>query len=779
MEPKGICPYCGCDNSTVSNESHQLECGSILAGTYLVGKVLGQGGFGITYVGWDLNLNMKVAIKEYYPEGCVTRDTHTHVSVLTYAGTKETYFRKGKESFVEEARTLARFSGDSGVVGVRTFFYENGTAYIVMDFVEGETLKSYAARNGGRLPAAEVLSLFRPLMKTLAHVHDNNLLHRDISPDNIMVRSDGTLALLDFGAARQISAMGERSNTINVKHGYAPEEQYRTHGEQGPWTDIYALCATIYRLTTGVTPIEALDRAMNEKELAPPNQLGADFTSEQESAIMHGLAVRANFRTHDMRELIKELYEQPNIDSGVATRSNSEKRDFKLNPEASNTNDKNASDGKNSLVQREANDKRQQSWAKKLWPYVGLVLLFAIIVMITAITKARARNAEVAGSTGNVNATDSAAVAGPASGNPVVKIGIYEPASGDNGAGGKLETLGIEYAHSVSPTVEINGTTYDVQLVKVDKESSNDKAASAASTLVSAGVSVVLGSYGSGVSIAASPTFEAVGIPAIGINCTNPLVTEGNKHYFRICFLDPFQGTILANYAFSTLGVTTAYCLSKLGDDYSSGLVNYFVKAFEALGGTCVQDTFPDGNSDFTSYINNAKNNGAQVFFSPVSTEAAQLIIDQAESQALGIPILAGDTWDSNVILQAAKGKSVDVTVTTFYPEGANAEFDAGFKAWVNADATLLANNGGDDTVSAVTAMGYDAYFFALEAMKRAAGIDPAAIMAALWSTTYEGISGPIALDQVNGDAIRNIAYVKHLNNETGKWEALPPVTIG
>ena len=370
-----------------------------------------------------------------------------------------------------------------------------------------------------------------------------------------------------------------------------------------------------------------------------------------------------------------------------------------------------------------------------------------------------------------------AAPAAPAG--DVVKIGVYEPASGDNGAGGKQETLGVEYANSVSPTVEIGGKTYTVELVKVDNESSNDKAASAASTLISAGVSVVLGSYGSGVSIAASPSFEAAGIPAIGITCTNPQVTEGNRHYFRVCFLDPFQGTVLANYAFSTLGVKTAYCLSKLGDDYSGGLVNYFVKAFEALGGTCVQDTFPDGNSDFTSYINNAKNSGSKVFFSPVSTEAAQLIIDQAESQALGMPILAGDTWDSNVILQAAKGKSVDVTVTTFYPEGANAEFDAGFKTWVAADANRLSSNGGDDTVAAVTAMGYDAYFFALEAMKKAASIEPAAIMEALWGTTYTGVSGPIALDQVNGDAIRNTAYVKHANSETGALDALPPVTIG
>ncbi|HWP21241.1 MAG TPA: protein kinase [Candidatus Cryosericum sp.] len=307
-KPKGVCPKCGCDNAAVYNEAHQLECGSILAGTYLIGKVLGQGGFGITYIGWDLNLDIKVAIKEYYPEGCVTRDAHTHISVLTYAGPKEAYFQKGKERFVNEAKALAKFPGDSGVVGVRTFFYENGTAYIVMDFVEGETLKAYAQRRGGKLPAAEVLSLFQPIFRSLARVHDSGLLHRDISPDNLMLKTDGTLALLDFGAARQISAEGEHSNTINVKHGFAPEEQYRTRGEQGPWTDVYALSATIYRLTTGRTPPEALERMADGTLLTPPNQLGADFTPAQEAAILHGLAVRASDRTRDVRQLEKELY---------------------------------------------------------------------------------------------------------------------------------------------------------------------------------------------------------------------------------------------------------------------------------------------------------------------------------------------------------------------------------------------------------------------------------------------------------------------------------------
>ena len=360
-----------------------------------------------------------------------------------------------------------------------------------------------------------------------------------------------------------------------------------------------------------------------------------------------------------------------------------------------------------------------------------------------------------------------------------VTIGVFEPASGDNGAGGKQETLGVQYANSVQPTVEIGGKTYNVVVKYVDNESSNDKAPSAAAELVNAGCSIVLGSYGSGVSIAGGPTFEEAGIPAVGITCTNPQVTEGNTYYFRICFLDPFQGTVLANYAFNELGVTKAYCLNKLGDDYSGGLVNYFIDAFEGLGGECVHEEFPEGNSDFTSYVANAKAADCGVFFSPVSTEAAQLIIDQVVAQGASFPLLAGDTGDSNVILQAAKGKDVQVTVTTFYPEGADANFDSSIKAWINGDSTNLANNGGDDTVAAVTAMGYDAYFFALAAMQKAGSTDPAKVMAALWDTEINGVTGPIALDKTNGDAIRNTAFVKQADTATGTWIALDPVTVG
>ena len=363
----------------------------------------------------------------------------------------------------------------------------------------------------------------------------------------------------------------------------------------------------------------------------------------------------------------------------------------------------------------------------------------------------------------------------------VVKIGVYEPASGDNGAGGKQETLGMQYANSITPTVEIAGKEYKVQLEIVDNESSNDKAVTAASELVSKGVSVVLGSYGSGVSIAASDTFAAAGVPAIGVTCTNPQVTAGNDHYFRICFLDPFQGSVHANLAKDKFKAKKAYCLSKLGDDYSGGLVNYFVEAFEALGGQVVVETFPEGTSDFAAYVSNAKKEGADVFFSPVSIEAAALIIEQANTQNLTIPLLAGDTWDSNVILAAAKGTKVDIYVTTFFVEGSKdkqvVEFVDGFRNYINTNATAKTNNGGDDEIAAVSAMGFDAYYTALEALKKAGSTKSENVLKVLPSVTYKGVSGSIAFDQA-GDAIRDVAYIKKVNTETGKWDFVAQQTV-
>ena len=362
-------------------------------------------------------------------------------------------------------------------------------------------------------------------------------------------------------------------------------------------------------------------------------------------------------------------------------------------------------------------------------------------------------------------------------GNKVVKIGVYEPQTGDNGAGGKQEILGMQYANYVQPTVEIGGETYDVQLEIVDNRTTPENGKSAAAELVNRKVSVVLGSYGSGVSIAGGAVFQEAGIPAIGVTCTNPQVTADCDVYYRICFLDPFQGTVLANYAYNELGVDTAYTLAMLGSDYDQGLVHYFTEAFKALGGTVINQDFPEGNSNFVSYINNAKADGAGVIFAPVSTNYAQLIIEAADAQGYDGSLLGSDTWDNNMVLESAQGKNVKVDITTFYQESGS-EFDTGIKEWINSNADAKTNNGGNDMVSAVTAMGYDAYFTALEAIKAAGSTDAKAVLEALPGVSYEGVCGLIEFDEI-GDAKLDAAYIKTANTSSNNWDFVKVQGVG
>ena len=358
---------------------------------------------------------------------------------------------------------------------------------------------------------------------------------------------------------------------------------------------------------------------------------------------------------------------------------------------------------------------------------------------------------------------------GSGSGEKVIKIGVYEPSSGDSASGGKKEILGMQYANSQTPEITLGGETYKIELVYGDNGSSTDKAPSAASALVSAGVSIVLGSYGSGVSIAGGPKFEEAGIPAIGVTCTNPNVTAGNSYYFRICFLDDFQAAVLANFGMDKFGAKKAYCLGESGNEYDQGLVAFFKKTFEAAGGEVITDSFPTGNSDFGSYLNKAKSEGVDVIFTPVSIAYAVQIIKQADSLGLDVPILGSDTLDDNMVLEAIKGTDLQLYVSTFYQEGGSPEFDAGIKEYINGSSEALAANGGNDTISAVTAMGYDAYYVALEAMKKADSGNKADLMKILPSVTYSGVSGDIAFDEV-GDAIRDTAYVKTAVTADGTW---------
>ena len=363
-----------------------------------------------------------------------------------------------------------------------------------------------------------------------------------------------------------------------------------------------------------------------------------------------------------------------------------------------------------------------------------------------------------------------------------VKIGVFEPASGDNGAGGKQEVLGIEYANSLAPTVTVGGQEYDVELVIVDNQSQTDKAVSAAQTLVSEGVSIVLGSYGSGASMAGGDVFAANEIPAIGCSCTNPSVTLLCDYYWRVCFLDPFQGTVMANFANDEKQAKKAYVLTQLGDDYSTGLGFYFQQAFEAMGNEVVAETFTEGTSDFTAYLTNAINSGCDFMFAPSSTTSASLIINQAASMNVPFAVTAGDTWESSVILDAAKDTGVEVYCSTFFDENDEsspeaAEFVTGFKAWLNDNADKKTNNGGNDIVAAVSALGFDAYNVALEAIKAADSTDPKAIAAALPGVACTGVTGSISFDE-NGDANKDMAYIKQANNETGAFDFIKTQSV-
>ena len=373
--------------------------------------------------------------------------------------------------------------------------------------------------------------------------------------------------------------------------------------------------------------------------------------------------------------------------------------------------------------------------------------------------------------------SDSQSSSDAASGEKVVKIGVFEPATGDSGAGGKQEMLGMQYANHMTPTVDIGGKTYKVELVYADNGSDSAKAPTAASELVSKDVSLVLGTYGSSCAMAGGPIFGEAGLAAIGVTCTNPGVTAGNDYYFRICFLDPFQGTVLANFAMEKFQAKTAYLLGEAGNEYDQGLINFFEQAFTAAGGKVIKDAFPTNNSDFNSYLNKAKAEGADVIFTPVSIAYATQIISQAASLGIDIPFLGSDTLDDNMVLEAAKGTDVQLYVSTFYQEGGNPEFDAGIKEYINTASGALEANGGNDTVAAVSAMGYDAYYVALEAIKAADSVDPAAIKAALWDVEHDGVSGHIAFDDENGDAVRDTAYIKHSTND-GAWELETQQTV-
>lgn len=343
-----ICPYCGFSlkNYEAERNIRILPAATILNGKYLVGKVIGDGGFGITYLALDLNLQVPVAIKEYFPVGLASRDTADgkNETLSLLSGDKERFYKMGLHSFSEEAQSLAKFREVSGVVSVNDFFYENGTAYLVMEYIQGKSLKKYMKECNGTLPEAKVLEIMRPILDALAQIHKQGIIHRDISPENIMLSDSGEVLLIDFGAARTATGAETKSLTVLLKHGYAPVEQYQTKGKQGPWTDIYAVCATMYRMLSGILPDEAVER-MVQDNLVPLEKLnrngdGILVSHHVSAAIQKGLAVRPENRYQNVGKLITDLYGKEACVNTLAHEIDASQVDLSKSESGQNTGEK-------------------------------------------------------------------------------------------------------------------------------------------------------------------------------------------------------------------------------------------------------------------------------------------------------------------------------------------------------------------------------------------------------------------------------------------------------
>lgn len=305
----GRCPVCHFDRETYKPSAQALPLYTVLREQYVLGRVLGLGGFGITYLGWDRNLNLKVAIKEYFPSQWVYRDAGTR-SVTAVSHEVVEYFQSGLAKFLEEARTLARFQEHPGIVSVVNYFPAFQTGYLVMSYVQGITLKEYLENQGGKIPADVAVKVLLPVIDALAEVHDAGILHRDISPDNIYITDSGQVKLLDFGAARMASGDGTQNLSVIYKPGFAPPEQYMSQGRQGPWTDVYALGATLYRAISGHVPTQSVER-FHSDDLQPFAQYGVTVSPVIENAIRQALAVDYQQRFQSLREFQQALFPDP------------------------------------------------------------------------------------------------------------------------------------------------------------------------------------------------------------------------------------------------------------------------------------------------------------------------------------------------------------------------------------------------------------------------------------------------------------------------------------
>lgn len=312
LTAEGRCAYCGLQQDKYRPIPRCLRPGMCLRDRYVLGRVLGEGSFGISYIAWDCLLDTVVAIKEYFPASLVSRhisEEDEDTNVYIYEKRESRKYQESLKKYLGEAKSLSAYYDLDGIVSVRDFFYANNTAYIVMGYVDGISVKEYVEKNGP-IEGEKFLRMLEPVIKSLAKVHQTGVLHRDISPDNMLLTRDEKLVLIDFGAARKENINMTHSMTVVFKRGFSPEEQYRTRGQQGAWTDVYALCATAYYALTGKAPDESIQRVLEDDMPSLTEMTDVDLPMRQKRAFMKGMTVDFHHRYQTMDELYQGLYQQ-------------------------------------------------------------------------------------------------------------------------------------------------------------------------------------------------------------------------------------------------------------------------------------------------------------------------------------------------------------------------------------------------------------------------------------------------------------------------------------
>ena len=298
------CPYCGFNETTLRQESYYLDPGTIIGGKYIVGRVLSYGGHTVSYMGMDAEKNRKVIVKEYLPSDFSTR-SEGEKEVTIYSGDGQQQFEQGLTNFLNEANRIQHLRNINGIAKVYDCISENETGYVISEYVEGHTLKEIL-ENGKRYSAEEAANFIRKILQGLVEVHRMDIVHCDISPETIMVTNSGDIKLTDFGATRYVTTANSKSLSIILKRGFAPEEQYRSKGVRGPWTDVYALGAVMYYMITGTVPQESVERALSD-DLKEPSKLGISIPKNIENALMNALNVYQKDRTPSAEAFLAEL----------------------------------------------------------------------------------------------------------------------------------------------------------------------------------------------------------------------------------------------------------------------------------------------------------------------------------------------------------------------------------------------------------------------------------------------------------------------------------------